>query len=84
MSETVNSKGRLKHQDFQILSKLGNGTFSQVIKVQHKSTGRVLAMKKFKKRFINTSFQEIQNLREIQALKRLNPHPNIVQLVQII
>jgi renal tumor antigen len=52
--------------------------------VQNKATGRVLAMKKFKKRFVDTSFEEVQNLREIQALKRLNPHPNIIQMVQVI
>ena len=71
-------------RDYRVLNKLGNGTFSKVIRVQHKLSGRVLAMKKFKKRFTNTNVKEIMNLREIQALKRLNPHPNIIEMVQII
>ncbi len=28
--------------------------------------------------------EEIENLREIQALRRLNSHPNIIQLEEVI
>ncbi|KAJ3303647.1 hypothetical protein HDV03_003621 [Kappamyces sp. JEL0829] len=63
--------------------KLGEGTFSEVLKVKHKTNGKVYAMKRFRKRF-NSTFEEIQNLREIQALKRLNPHNHVIQLIEVI
>jgi renal tumor antigen len=63
--------------------KLGEGTFSEVLKVKHKTTGKVYAMKRFRKRF-NSTYEEIQNLREIQALRRLNPHTHVIQLIEVI
>jgi serine/threonine protein kinase len=63
--------------------KLGEGTFSEVLKVKHKMNGKVFAMKRFRKRF-NSTFEEIQNLREIQALKRLNPHSHVIQLIEVL
>ncbi|KAI8924303.1 kinase-like domain-containing protein [Entophlyctis helioformis] len=63
--------------------KLGEGTFSEVLKVKHKVTGKVFAMKRFRKRF-NSTFEEIQNLREIQALRRLNPHNHVIDLIEVI
>lgn len=66
-----------KFEDFRMTHKLGEGTFSEVLKVKHKTNGKVYAMKRFRKRF-NSTFEEIQNLREIQALRRLNPHPHVI------
>jgi serine/threonine protein kinase len=63
--------------------KLGEGTFSEVLKVKHKVSGQVFAMKRFRKRF-NSTFEEMQNLREIQALRRLNPHKHVIDLIQVI
>jgi renal tumor antigen len=37
--------------DFRMTYKLGEGTFSEVLKVKHKTTGNVYAMKRFRKRF---------------------------------
>lgn len=68
--------------DFRMTAKLGEGTFSEVMKIKHKTTGKVLAMKRFRKRF--NSSDEIANLREIQALKRLSPHENIIDLIDVI
>ncbi|KAL2920192.1 hypothetical protein HK105_200259 [Polyrhizophydium stewartii] len=82
--------------------KLGEGTFSEVLKVKHKVTGKVYAMKRFRKRFnrsvpslvfapsasrgfvVDSTFEEIQNLREIQALRRLNPHNHVIDLIEVI
>ncbi|ORZ41060.1 kinase-like domain-containing protein [Catenaria anguillulae PL171] len=50
--------------------------------MKHRVTGRTLAMKRFKKRF--KSIDEVECLREIQALRRVNPHPNLVQLEDIL
>ncbi len=63
-------------------AKLGEGTFSEVMKVKHKVSGKIFAMKRFRKRF--NSADEIANLREIQALKRLSPHENIIDLIDVI
>lgn len=101
---------KTKLEDFRLMSKLGEGTFSQVLKVKHKKTGKIFAMKRFRKHFngwvdlllsvfckeimsINTDEMdvlfffrndEIENLREIQALRRLNPHPHIIDLQEVI
>ncbi|KAJ3247094.1 hypothetical protein HDU77_008716, partial [Chytriomyces hyalinus] len=69
-------------EDFRLMCKLGEGTFSEVLKVKHKRTGQISAMKRFRKHF--NSFEEIEGLREIQALRRLNPHPHIVDLEDVI
>ncbi|KAJ3101734.1 hypothetical protein HDU97_001084 [Phlyctochytrium planicorne] len=71
-----------KLEDFRLMCKLGEGTFSEVLKVKHKKTGKIFAMKRFRKHF--QSMEEIEGLREIQALKRLNPHPNIIDLEDVI
>ncbi|KAJ1552058.1 hypothetical protein HK405_012844, partial [Cladochytrium tenue] len=69
-------------EDYRLMCKLGEGTFSEVLKVKHKRTGRVYAMKRFRKTY--SSLEEVEGLREIQALRRLNPHPNIVDLVELV
>ncbi|KAI9016727.1 kinase-like domain-containing protein [Hyaloraphidium curvatum] len=68
--------------DFRILAKLGEGTFSEVLRARHKHTGQMFAMKRFRKSFTNA--HEVDGLREIQALKRLNPHPNVILLHHVI
>ncbi|KAG5456069.1 MAG: hypothetical protein BJ554DRAFT_4293 [Olpidium bornovanus] len=55
---------------------------SEVLKVKHRKTSKVYAMKRFRKHF--NSFEEVEGLREIQALRRLKPHQNIVDLVDVI
>lgn len=93
-------------EDYRILAKLGEGTFSEVLKAKNKATGQVFAMKvrelwadgtthetrnemlilellqRFRKSFTNA--HEVEGLREIQALKRLNPHPNVILLHHVI
>eukprot|EP00842_Homolaphlyctis_polyrhiza_P004552 jgi/Hompol1/5098/HPOL_001897-RA len=32
----------------------------------------------------HSTFEEIQNLREIQALRRLNPHNHVIDLIEVI
>ncbi|KAL7751761.1 hypothetical protein RI367_002760 [Sorochytrium milnesiophthora] len=72
----------VENGDYKVLNKLGEGTFSQVLRMKNRKTGVTMAMKRFKKRF--KSLEEVECLREIQALKRLNPHPNIVQLEDVL
>ncbi|KAG8347134.1 Protein kinase domain [Trypanosoma vivax] len=68
-------------QRYKILGKKGEGTFSEVLKVQEISTKRHMAIKCMKKRF--DSKDQVNRLREIQAVRRLQPHPNIVSLIEV-
>jgi renal tumor antigen len=68
--------------EYRVLGKLGEGTFSEVMKVKNKLTGKVCALKRFKKRFNN--IEEIESLREIQALRRLNNCSNMIQLEEVL
>ncbi|KAG9397284.1 Protein kinase domain [Carpediemonas membranifera] len=67
---------------YKLLSKKGEGTFSEVIKAQCIKTGRFVAIKRMKARF--TSVEQVNNLREIQALRRLSNHPNVIHLLEVI
>ena len=58
------------------------GTFSEVLKAQSLSTGEHYAIKCMKSSFKN--LDQVNSLREIQALRRLNPHPNIIDLEEVL
>ncbi|KAH9601529.1 Protein kinase domain [Trypanosoma melophagium] len=68
-------------QKYKILGKKGEGTFSEVLKAQDIETNRLVAIKCMKKPF--KSKEQVNRLREIQAVRRLQPHPNIVQLIEV-
>ncbi|XP_029453827.1 MAPK/MAK/MRK overlapping kinase isoform X2 [Rhinatrema bivittatum] len=67
---------------YKIVSKIGEGTFSDVMKTRSLKDGNYYACKKMKQEF--ESVDQVNNLREIQALRRLGPHPNIVFLHEVI
>lgn len=67
---------------YRLISKKGEGTFSEVFRAQSIQTGRQVAIKCMKTRF--SSLEQVNNLREIQALRRLCPHPHIVKLLEIL
>ncbi|CAG9311959.1 LF4_2 [Blepharisma stoltei] len=67
---------------YRLISKKGEGTFSEVLKAQSIKTGKYVAIKCMKNHF--TSLEQVNNLREIQALRRLSPHPHIVKLLEIL
>lgn len=69
-------------QKYRILGKKGEGTFSEVLKVQDIRDGTYYACKKMKQRY--ESIDQVNNLREIQAMRRLSPHGNVVELKEII
>jgi len=64
------------------LSKKGEGTFSEVLKAQCVKNGRSVAIKCMKNQF--DSLEQVNNLREIQALHRLSPHPNVIRLLEVL
>lgn len=68
--------------EYRLLSKKGEGTFSEVFKAQSTVTGKFVAIKCMKSHF--DSADKVNNLREIQALRRLSPHPNIIKLIEVI
>ncbi|XP_076802264.1 MAPK/MAK/MRK overlapping kinase-like isoform X2 [Clavelina lepadiformis] len=84
----MNFKGRLRtdlassEEEYRILGKKGEGTFSEVLKCQHVKDGTYYACKKMKQHY--DGVDQVNNLREIQAMRRLNPHANIIGLHEII
>ncbi|XP_022090583.1 MAPK/MAK/MRK overlapping kinase-like isoform X2 [Acanthaster planci] len=67
---------------YRILGKKGEGTFSEVLKCQHIKDGTYYACKKMKQTY--DSLEQVNNLREIQAMRRLSPHENILELIEVI
>ncbi|XP_013833892.1 MAPK/MAK/MRK overlapping kinase isoform X2 [Sus scrofa] len=69
-------------RDYKAISKIGEGTFSEVMKMQNLRDGNYYACKQMKQHF--ESIEQVNSLREIQALRRLNPHPNILTLHEVL
>jgi len=69
-------------QKYRILGKKGEGTFSEVLKCQLIKDGTYRACKKMKQTY--ESLEQVNNLREIQAMRRLAPHPNVLELQEVI
>jgi len=67
---------------YKLVTKKGEGTFSEVVKAQNIETGTFHAIKCMKESY--TSASKVNNLREIQALRRLTPHPNIINLEEVL
>ncbi|KAM9466870.1 MAPK/MAK/MRK overlapping kinase isoform 3-T3 [Clarias gariepinus] len=74
--------GYLSTQDYKIIKKIGEGTFSEVTRVQNLKDGKHYACKTMKQTI--NSLEQAHNLREVQAMKRLRLHPNILQLYEVI
>ncbi|KAM6394087.1 MAPK/MAK/MRK overlapping kinase isoform 1-T1 [Pluvialis apricaria] len=64
------------------VGKIGEGTFSDVLKTLSLRDGKYYACKHMKQHF--ESMEQVNNLREIQALRRLSPHPNILMLHEVV
>lgn len=68
--------------DFNVLGKLGEGSFAEVYKVRSRRTNELYAIKRLKKRYRST--EEANKLPEILALRALQGHPNIVRLIDVL
>lgn len=64
------------------ISKIGEGSFSEVLKVKNKETGELFAAKRLTNPF--TSLAEIDNYTELRTLKKLEFHPNVLHLVDYV
>ncbi|KAK7945191.1 hypothetical protein WMY93_000919 [Mugilogobius chulae] len=69
-------------EGYKIIKKIGEGTFSEVVKTQSLKDGKFYACKTMKQSI--SSLEQANNLREVQAMKRLSPHANIIQLHELI
>ncbi|XP_011369241.1 MAPK/MAK/MRK overlapping kinase isoform X1 [Pteropus medius] len=69
-------------KSYKAIGKIGEGTFSEVMKMQSLRDGNYYACKQMKQHF--ESVEQVNSLREIQALRRLNPHPNILTLHEVV
>ena len=74
--------GILTYLEYRLLRKKGEGSFSEVIEAIHIISKKRVAIKCMKKTF--ESLELVNKLREIQTLKKISPHDNIVELREIL
>lgn len=68
--------------EFDVLAKIGEGTFGIVTRARDPRTGELVALKKIK--FIQQLAEfPVTTIREIRALRRLQ-HPNVVELREVV
>ncbi|DBA05212.1 TPA: hypothetical protein N0F65_005062 [Lagenidium giganteum] len=67
---------------YRLIAKKGEGTFSEVLKAQNVKDNKYHAIKCMKNHF--ESIDQVNNLREIQALRRLSPHQHIIKLEEVL
>ncbi|XP_051476275.1 MAPK/MAK/MRK overlapping kinase isoform X1 [Apus apus] len=68
--------------NYKPVCKIGEGTFSDVLKTLSLRDAKYYACKRMKQPF--QSMKQVNDLREVQALRRLNPHPHIITLHEVI
>lgn len=73
--------GCSKFPEYEVLGKLGEGTFGEVLRARSKKSGSVVALKKILMHNEKDGFP-ITALREIKLLKLLS-HPNILKLEEM-
>ncbi|XP_065131177.1 MAPK/MAK/MRK overlapping kinase-like isoform X5 [Paramisgurnus dabryanus] len=78
----MDRRSHLTSRDYRVIRKIGEGTFSEVMKVQSLKDGKYYACKTMKQPI--DSVDQANSLREVQAMKRLSPHLNILQLHELI
>lgn len=74
--------GTQRQNKFRFVAKKGSGAFADVIQAENTKTGQMVAIKRMKQTY--KSIDQIVQLREIQSLKVLSAHPNIVRLLEIL
>ena len=68
--------------DFEVIAKIGEGTYGTVSRARDPQTGELVAIKKIK--FIEQwNYFPMTTLREIRSLRRLR-HPNVIELKEVL
>ena len=75
----INKSGE-PEEEYEIITKLGAGTYGQVYKVKNKNNNAIRAMKKIAKHWLG-NLKESEVIKEIEILKNLN-HPYIIKLFE--
>jgi renal tumor antigen len=65
--------------NFALIKKIGEGSFSEVLKVKEKRTGKYYAAKRLTKYY--GSIEEVFDSAELKTLQKIEYHPNILSLV---
>ena len=68
---------------YERIAAIGKGTFGTVYKARHKDTNQIVALKRITLHHESAEGFPLTSLREIAALRRLAPHPNIAQLHEV-
>lgn len=66
-------------KSYTVICKIGEGSFSEVLKVKNKQTGAHFAAKRLTKIF--ATLDVAKNCTELRTLQKLDYHPNILSLV---
>jgi len=72
----------LAQRHYKVVRERGEGTFSKVIEAKNLKTNQRVAIKCMKSKFKDRD--RVNRLREIQALKILSPHDNIISLLEVV
>lgn len=81
ITRNINQNKNSVQKDYNILAKIGKGSFGSVFKVHHKKTGQFRAMKVIKKDTVNLQDDDKKFLKEIEILIKAD-HPNIIRIYE--
>lgn len=68
--------------NYVLVKKIGEGSFSEVLKVKDKKTGKYLAAKRLTKPF--AKLEDAVDCAELKTFQKLEYHPNILSLVDFV
>jgi len=81
-SEQIGNKSKQQLPKYQLIEKIGEGTYGVVYKAKDRVTGRIMALKKIRLDHEDEGVPST-SIREISLLKELD-HPNIVKLEEVV
>lgn len=81
--KTTTPAWKLVETEYELLEQLGQGSYGQVIKAQHKQTGKMCAIKYIKDVFFNI-YEAKKILREIHILRRLSAENSSLFTVKLL